>query len=218
MSETGLSYVSKSILNVVPDCIDLSKEIKYSSYVTRREFVEIYPTTQPPNPVQAGNIGTSCRILLSDPSRWMDKRSATLQMDIGGIAPANASDVGNFAVLDGPCSMLSRVNIYVGGQQINGGTVNNLNKIACALQMNKGSVASYLSDETALMGGCERLKYVLSNGAVPATFPFYTTIVDSPYNLLPSAVVAPAGNTLTDAQGFRTSKGSYRPGVSALGV
>ena len=33
-NESDLSYVSKSILNVMPDAIDLSKEIKYSSYVT----------------------------------------------------------------------------------------------------------------------------------------------------------------------------------------
>jgi hypothetical protein len=88
--------------------------------------------------------------------------------------------------------MLSRVNIYVGGQQINGGTVNNLNKVAAALQINKGSVASYLSDESALMGGCEKLKYVLSSGTVPVTVPFYNSIVDSPYNLLPGSVTASA--------------------------
>ncbi len=81
MSETDLSYVSKSILNVIPDCIDLSKEIKYSSYVTRREFCKLYPQTQAPNPVQAGNIGTSCRNFLSDPSRWLDKRSAMLSKE-----------------------------------------------------------------------------------------------------------------------------------------
>jgi hypothetical protein len=105
--------------------------------------------------------------------------------------------------------MLSR------GQQINGGIINNLNKVACALQINNGSVASYLSDESALMGGCEKLKYVLSNGSVPVTVPFYQTIVDSPYNLLPSDTVAnggiapPTGNTLKDALGFLTSKGVY---------
>ena len=82
MSEYDLNYVSKSILNVMPDAIDLTKEIKYSSYITRRDFVEVFPVVQPPVAVSASNLGSATRIILSDPARWLDRRSATLQFDI----------------------------------------------------------------------------------------------------------------------------------------
>jgi hypothetical protein len=212
--ETDLSYVSKTILNVLPDSIDLSKEIKYSSYVQRRDYTEIYPTTQPPAAITSSNLGTSVRIVLADPARWLDKRSACLMMDIGGIVAQNPTDVGNFAVLDGPCAMLSRVNIFVGGQQINGGTINTINKVACVNQFNNGSIASYLSDEASMTGGCEKLRYALSIGGVPTTGSVYNTLTNSPFNLLPTKVVPPAGSTLKDAQGFLTSKGLYSPGVA----
>ena len=204
MSESDLNYISKSILNVMPDAIDLSKEIKYSSYVQRREYVEVFPTTQPPTKITSANIGTAVRINLADPGRWLDKRSGTLQMDIGGITPTNpTTDLGNFAVLDGPCSMLNRCNVYVGGQQINGGSINNLNKVAAAVQMNNGSVSTYCSDESALLGGCDKLKYVLNDGDAPESGIFYETVANSPYNLLPGGAGGVAGSdTLVDALGF----------------
>ena len=64
MSEYDLNYVSKSILNVMPDAIDLTKEIKYSSYITRRDYVEIYPVVQPPVNVTSSNLGSATRIVI----------------------------------------------------------------------------------------------------------------------------------------------------------
>ena len=205
MSETDLSYVSKTILNVLPSEIDLTKEIKFSSYVTRREYVEVFPVTQPPAAYTNSNLGTSVRIQLADPGRWLDKRSATLQLDIGKVTlPANSS--GYFAVLDGPCSMISRCNVYVGGQQINSGTINNLNKIAAALQMNEGSIASYCSDESSLTGGNSRLLSVLQNIDTPTAAQLYQSIADSPYNFLNDAVNLDGAPLFTgDALGFATA-------------
>ena len=78
MSETDLSYVSKTILNVLPSELDLTKEIKFSSYVQRREYVEVFPVTNAPASYTNSNLGTSVRIVLADPARWLDKRSSVL--------------------------------------------------------------------------------------------------------------------------------------------
>ena len=213
MSETDLSYVSKSILNVLPGAIDLTKEIKYSSYVTRRDYVEVYPVVQPPLAITSSNLGSATRIVLSDPARWMDKRSAVLEFDLGGlVVPANT--FGNVAMLDGPASMIARCNVYVGGQQINGGTVNNLNKVLSAVQLNSGSIASYCSDEANLTGGNERLKCVLQGQDTPTVGSMIQTLCNSPYNFLNGAV-KPDGTAVgagtvaaqvfaTDALGFYT--------------
>ena len=128
MSETDLSYVSKTILNVLPGELDLTKEIKFSSYVTRREYVEVFPVTAPPAAYTNSNLGTSVRIVLADPGRWLDKRSAVLSLDIGGLVLPAAS-TARFACMDGPASCISRANVYIGGQQINSGTINNLKKL-----------------------------------------------------------------------------------------
>lgn len=204
MSETDLSYVSKTILNVLPSELDLTKEIKFSSYVSRREYVEVFPVTQPPPAYDSSNLGTSVRVVLADPSRWLDKRSATLQLDIGSlILPANSA--GRFAVLDGPCSMIARTNIYVSGQQINSGTINNLNKIAAAIQMNEGSIASYCSDESSLSGGNSRLLSVFQNMDTPTARSLYQSVADSPYNFLNDAVgITGVPNFSGDALGFAT--------------
>ena len=214
MSENDLSYVSKTILNVLPSEIDLTKEIKFSSYVARREYVEVFPVTQPPAAYNSSNLGTSVRIQLADPARWLDKRSATLQLDIGKVTlPANSS--AYFAVLDGPCSMISRCNVYVGGQQINSGTINNLNKIAAAIQMNEGSIASYCSDESSLTGGNSRLLSVLQNIDTPTASAVYQSIADSPYNFINGAVNLDGAPVFTgDALGFATAA----PKKSATGV
>ena len=184
MSETDLSYISKSILNVIPDAVDLSREIKYSSYVNSMQYTEIFPSTQPPVTITSGNLGTSVRIIIADPSRWLKKRSATLQMDIS-VPTLNTGDMANFVVLDGPASMIGRVNLYIAGQQLNGGTINNFNKVACAIQMNEGSIASYCSDESALTGGCEKLKSCLLNTDSPTAGQLYASLADSPFNLIP---------------------------------
>ncbi len=64
--------------------------------------------------------------------------------------------------------MIGGVNVvYVAGQQLNGGTINQFGKIACAVQTNEGSIASYCSDESALTGGCEKLKNCLLNTDSP---------------------------------------------------
>lgn len=207
MSEDNLNYVNKTILNVLPDAVDLSKEIKYSSYVTRREYVEVFPSTSPPETITASNLGTSVRINLADPSRWLDRSNAVLQMDIGEIAAANATDVGNFAVLDGPCAMIARANVYVGGQLLNSGTINSLNKVACAVQANSGSIASYLSDEAALTGGCEKLRSVLNGVDVPNKKAFYAALNNSPFNLLPGAVAGTSA-ACKDALGVTTVAGA----------
>lgn len=207
MSEDSLNYESQTVVNVFPDAIDLSKEIKYSSYVKARQYTEIFPVTQPPAAYSAGNIGSSVRILLTDPARWLDKKSATLQMQIGGLVVPAASR-GSYAILDGPISMISRCNVYVGGQQINSGTVNHLNKITAAVEMNKGSIATYCSDDSALTGGCEKLRSVLLSGDTPTTESFYHALANSPYNFLPlkgadnNTITAPA--YATDALGFIT--------------
>lgn len=186
MSETDLSYVSKTILNVLPSELDLTKEIKFSSYVQRREYVEVFPVTNAPASYTNSNLGTSVRIVLADPARWLDKRSSVLSLDIGGITLPAAS-TARFAVLDGPASCISRCNIYVGGQQINSGTINNLNKIASAIQMNTGSIASYLSDESTLTGGNTRLQSVLQNINTPTSNSVYTSVSNSPYNFIGGA-------------------------------
>ena len=212
MSEYDLNYVSKSILNVMPDAIDLTKEIKYSSYITRRDYVEIYPVVQPPVNVTSSNLGSATRIVISDPARWMDKRSAVLQVDIGGLVVPNAT-FGNYAVLDGPASIISRCNVYVGGQQVNGGTINNLNKVISAVQINSGSIASYCSDEATLTGGNERLKCVLQSQDTPTAGQLNKALADSPYNFITgakhadgTAVEGDVANQIfaTDALGFYT--------------
>ena len=203
MSEDSLSYVSKSILNVLPDAIDLTKEIKYSSYVTRRDYIDVYPTVQPTGPVTSSNLGSATRIVVSDPARWLDRRSAVLSLDLGGlVVPANT--FGNYAVLDGPCAMISRANIYVAGQMLNGGTINNLNKVAACVQINNGSVASYVSDEATLTGGNERLRSLLLNTDSPTCATLNRALADSPYNFIAgNANVNNAGQLFaTDALGF----------------
>ena len=214
MSETDLSYVSKTILNVLPSEVDLTKEIKFSSYVTRREYVEVFPVTQPPAAYNSSNLGTSVRIQLADPGRWLDKRSATLQLDIGSLVlPVGSS--ANFAVLDGPCSMISRCNVFVGGQQINSGTINNLNKVAAAIQMNEGSIASYCSDESSLTGGNSRLLSVFQNTDTPTAEVLYQSVSDSPYNFINGASnLGVAPNFTGDALGFAVAK----PVKSATGA
>ena len=213
MSEYDLNYVSKSILNVMPDAIDLTKEIKYSSYITRRDFVEVFPVVQPPVAVSASNLGSATRIILSDPARWLDRRSATLQFDIGNLIVPTS--FGTYACLDGPCAMISRCNVYVGGQQINGGTINNLNKVASALQLNSGSIASYCSDEASLTGGNERLKCVLQALDTPTCGTLNKALADSPYNFLTGALTAAGvavGDSLfhLDQLGFNTVPASSK--------
>ena len=206
MSETDLSYVSKSILNVLPGAVDLTKEIKYSSYVTRRDYVEIYPVVQPPVAITSSNLGSATRIVLTDPARWLDKRSAVLEFDLGGLV-VPAATFGNVAMLDGPASMISRCNVYVGGQQINGGTINNLNKVVSAVQMNSGSIASYCSDEANLTGGNERLKCVLQGQDTPTMGQLVKSLSDSPYNFLNGALTtagAAVGAGTVAAQVFAT--------------
>ena len=203
MSENDLSYVSKTILNVLPSEIDLTKEIKFSSYVTRREYVEVFPVTAPPASYTNSNLGTSIRIVLADPGRWLDKRSAVLSLDIGNIT-LPATSTARFACLDGPASCISRCNVYVGGQQINSGTINNLNKIASAIQINEGSIASYLSDESTLTGGNVKLQSILKSGDTPTASSFYQSVCDSPYNFIVNAVnlqANPATMWTTDALG-----------------
>ena len=114
MSEIDLSYQSKTVLNLMPSAIDLSKEITYSSYVTKREYVQVYPTTQAPAQYTASNLGTSVRIILADPARWLDKRSATLQMDIS-VPALSAGDKANMVILDGECAMIAKCNVFLGG-------------------------------------------------------------------------------------------------------
>ena len=215
-NESDLSYVSKSILNVMPDAIDLSKEIKYSSYVTKREYVEVFPSNAGSTiNVTSSNLGSSCKIILADPSRWLDKRSGCLVMDIGGLTITTpATQKCNFAVLDGPCAMINKVNVYVNGQMLHSGSISNFNKIATALQVNNGSIASYLSDESALTGGCEKLKYVLTNSTLgcPETQSFYQSVANSPYNLVPLDVSDAA---LFDCQGFLTGDGNHNPKSAA---
>jgi hypothetical protein len=110
--------------------------------------------------------------------------------------------------------MIARCNVYVGGQQINGGTVNNLNKVLSAVQLNSGSIASYCSDEANLTGGNERLKCVLQSEDTPTVGSMIKTLCDSPYNFLNGAV-KPDGTAVgagtvaaqvfaTDALGFYT--------------
>lgn len=213
-NESDLSYVSKSILNVMPDAIDLSKEIKYSSYVTKREYVEVYPSNAGSTiQVTSSNLGSSAKIILADPSRWLDKRSGCLVMDIGGLTITTpATQKCNFAVLDGPCSMINKVNVYVNGQMLHSGSISNFNKISTALQINNGSISSYLSDESALTGGCEKLKNVLSSGACPESTSWYQSIANSPYNFVPALV---PDAVLFDAQGFLTGVGTHNPQTAA---
>lgn len=215
-NESDLSYVSKSILNVMPDAIDLSKEIKYSSYVTKREYVEVFPSNAGSTiTVTSSNLGSSAKIILADPSRWLDKRSGCLVMDIGGLAIGNvANNKCNFAVLDGPCAMINKVNVYVNGQMLHSGSISNFNKIATALQINNGSIASYVSDESALTGGCEKLKNVLLNPTLgcPESTSWYSQIANSPYNFVPARVDDPA---LFDVLGFLTGQGTHNPQSAA---
>jgi hypothetical protein len=178
--------------------------------------VEVFPSNAGSTiNVTSSNLGSSCKIILADPSRWLDKRSGCLVMDIGGLTITTpATQKCNFAVLDGPCAMINKVNVYVNGQMLHSGSISNFNKIATALQVNNGSIASYLSDESALTGGCEKLKYVLTNSTLgcPETQSFYQSVANSPYNLVPLDVSDAA---LFDCQGFLTGDGNHNPKSAA---
>ena len=213
-NESDLSYVSKSILNVMPDAIDLSKEIKYSSYVTKREYVDVFPSNAGSTiTVTSSNLGSSTKIILADPSRWLDRRNSSLILDIGNIQYPAAGTVGNFAVLDGVAAMINKVNIYVNGQMLNSGSISNFNMVANALQVNNGSIASYVSDESALTGGCEKLKYVLNNTDTPMSAPWYASLSNSPYNFMSGAAVP--DDDLFDVLGNLTAEGDVSPALAA---
>jgi len=89
---------------------------------------------------------------------------------------------------------------------LNGGTINNLNKVAACVQINNGSIASYTSDDATLTGGNERLKAVLLNTDTPSCAQLNRALTDSPYNFLAGNANVAVGTQLfaTDALGFCT--------------
>ena len=208
-------YQSETVVSYLPNEIDLTRAVKLSEDMLRREYVEIYPASRSVSNITGTSTSNTTEIKLSDPSRWIDTSTMYFSYQVSVPQPAGGTGAcGNFCVLDGPYANLARVNATVGGQSVTSG-IQDINKVYNAKYLNEAMTSNYLSDGEILNPGLVHYNALLKNNNGPMTTEqLYTAMANSPYNMF----VGGNGNTsANDALGFKSSIDGSVVGVEANG-
>jgi hypothetical protein len=197
-------------VDYLPGEVDWSRPIKLSSDIKRRDWTQVFPPNTSVTGINGASMSATTEIKLQDNSRFMDTATWNLEFSIGNIVLPACS--ANFVCCDGPYAPLARVNVSIGGVNISTGVMD-LNKHLNARYLNQVNAQQYINDANTLNPGNSKLLSVLNSTSVPQTKPFYSSLADSPGNLINPYNQVAGGNAATDitsaalkdAYGFLTS-------------
>jgi hypothetical protein len=210
----SLNYVSEGIVDLLPNELDLSRPLKLSQQILRRETVQIKPALDTVKGINSSNIGNVTQFTLSDPSAWVDTQSMVLNLTVGNVqlsaARPGTSQSTSICFLDGPYAVLNRVNMNINGISIN--SPNEVSKHYTAKWLNEALTGHVLHDAINENVGCGKLVPLLAGtngGGYVTAQAAYTDLCQSMGNIQYSSAAPtnPPQNTPLgsfDALGFST--------------
>ena len=201
------NYQNETVIDYLPNKVDLNEQLAISSDIKNRRYVEIYPPNQSLSNISSTSMNNVSVFKISSPSEWMDCMNANIVCTVNGVGlPTGA--VGNAILLDGKYSLINRVQCTVGGVEVCPAN-SQFSTHRNAKYLNEAFVENYLNDATLLNGGNAKLASVLKNSSLPTGKTLYGDLNASPFNMLDGTAASTATNSTAvskDAYGVITVK------------
>jgi len=201
------NYQNETVIDYLPNKVDLNEQLAISSDIKSRRYVEIYPPNQSLSGINATSMNNVSVFKISSPSEWMDCMNANLVATVNGVTLPASTKV-NGVLLDGKYALINRVQCTVGGVEVCP-SVSQFSTHRNAKYLNEAFVENYLNDATLLNGGNAKLASVLTKSTVPTGESLYGDLVASPFNMVSSDANATALSV--DAYGVLTKTYAAMP-------
>ena len=206
-------YQTSTVLDYLPNKIDLSEQLLLSSDIKERRYNEFIPiNSQQVKGISSTSMSFVTQFKISSQSEWLDFQSCNLSYAVGNVVvPAGSSC--NTVVMDGKYACINRITASINGQEIGVGN-NDLNKHQNIKYLNESFTSNYLSDAVTSNGGNVKLQSVLTSSLPPVSDLFYESLNQSPYNMVVSTntanledatgVLVPAGVAVQASYGYKS--------------
>jgi hypothetical protein len=204
----NLNYESETVLDYLPNKVDLTEQMKLSEDVKARRFVVIQPPNVNLENINNTSLNNVSQFKISSSSEWADFMNACLVATVTEVIlpDTSATMKYNLVTLDGKYALINRVTTTVGGVEVNMSN-NNFSTHRNAKYLNECMISNYMSDALVLNPGNSKLVKVLANpSTVPTATNFYTDLTQGTSNFINCAGAAPASASALcrDSYGFNT--------------
>jgi hypothetical protein len=199
------NYQNETVIDYLPNKVDLNEQLAISSDIKSRRYVEIYPPNQNLTGINSSSMNNVSVFKISSPSEWMDCMNANLVATVNNVTLPASTKV-NGVLLDGKFALINRVNCTVGGIEVCPSN-SQFSTHRNAKYLNEAFVDNYLNDATLLNAGNAKLASVLKNSTLPTGKSLYGDLISSPFNMIDSTKAAAATNSTAvsiDAYGVLT--------------
>lgn len=198
------NFQNETIVDYLPNKVDLSQQILLSSDIKERRTIEINPPNSNVIGISSTSASNVSQFKIQSETEFIDLQNWNLSFQVTNVViPAPAGSTVNVVQLDGRYACIERVSCVCAGQEV--ATINNnFAKHRNAKYMNEAFVQNYLSDGMLLNPGNAKLKSVLTDSRIPTSATFYGDLVNNnPANMITGAT-APGANNI-DVNGVKTA-------------
>jgi hypothetical protein len=196
------NYQNESILDYLPNKVDLEEQLLMSSDIRERRTVEILPPNQALPNISATSMNNVATFKINSTEEWIDCMNANLVFQVSSVIFPSGTDISyNICVLDGRYSCIDRVTCTINGNSMVTQT-SGFSLHRNAKYLNEAFIDNYVSDSYVLNPGNAKLCSVLKNSAPPTSQSFYNDLMLSPANFVKTAT--PSSANLYDACGVIT--------------
>lgn len=200
------NYQNDTVIDYLPNKIDLTEQLAISSDIKARRYVEIYPPNQSLGTINSTSMNNVSVFKISSPSEWLDAMNANVIATVNDITlPANTHVNG--ILLDGKYALINRVQCTVSAVDVCASN-SQFSMHRNAKYLNEAFVSNYLNDASVLNSGNAKLENVLTTSKVPTGATLYADLIQSPCNFVDGTVGAVVTNNTAlsmDAYGVGTS-------------
>lgn len=198
------NYQNETVIDYLPNKVDLNEQLAISSDIKNRRYVEIYPPNQSLAGISSTSMNNVSVFKISSPSEWLDCMNANIVATVNAVAIPSGSK-GNAILLDGKFALINRVQCTVGGVEVCPAN-SQFSTHRNAKYLNEAFVENYLNDATFLNAGNAKLASVLKSSSVPTGTTLYGDLIKSPFNMVDGTGTVRHTNQSIDAYGVLTAE------------